>query len=158
MSSRGHYADESSGSERDASPDEEIARWAQAARAGEKGPPEVLPRPRPADPFDFRPKQEPSLPDAPAAGGLASLSARERKAAEPRTPGPVQPEMSVELVQDLIKKLADELNSTTAAERADKPITRRHDRGHDRALGRGLAGDRTHRAGPACRSARRRTW
>ena len=31
--------------------------------------------------------------------------------------------MSVELVQDLIKKLADELNSTTAAERADKPIT-----------------------------------
>ena len=118
-----HDADVPSGSEAPRSPDEEIARWTQAARAGDKSPPEVLPRPRPADPFDFRPKQEPSLPDAPAAGGLASLSARELKAAEPRASGPVQPEMSVELVQDLIKKLADELNSTTAAERADKPIT-----------------------------------
>jgi cyclic-di-GMP phosphodiesterase TipF (flagellum assembly factor) len=115
-------ADESRGSKTPRSPDEEIARWTQTARAGEKSPPEVLSRPRPADPFDFRPKQEPSLPDAPAAG-LASLSARELKAAEPRASGPVQPEMSVELVQDLIKKLADELNSTTAAERADKPIT-----------------------------------
>ena len=76
--------------------------------------------PVPADPFDFRPKQEPSLPHAPSAAGLASLSARELKAAAPRLSGTAQPEMSVELVQDLIKKLADELNSTTAAERADK--------------------------------------
>jgi cyclic-di-GMP phosphodiesterase, flagellum assembly factor TipF len=117
-----HDADVPGGSKAPHSPDEEIARWTQTARAGEKSSPEVLPRPRSADPFDFRPKQEPSLPNAPAAGGLASLSARELKAAEPRASGPVQPEMSVELVQDLIKKLADELNSTTAAERADKPI------------------------------------
>jgi cyclic-di-GMP phosphodiesterase TipF (flagellum assembly factor) len=117
-----HDADMPGGSKALRSPDEEIARWTQAARAGEKSPPDVLPRPRAADPFDFRPKQEPSL-DAPAAGGLASLSARELKAAEPRASSPGQPEMSVELVQDLIKKLADELNSTTTAERADKPIT-----------------------------------
>ena len=102
------------------SPGEEIARWTQAARVGEKDPADELPRHRPADPFDFRPKQEPSLPHAPSAAGLASLSARERETAQPRLSGAAQPEMSVELVQDLIKKLADELNSTTAAERAEK--------------------------------------
>src|SRR5262245_21372123 len=117
-----HMAAEA-GSNASHSPDDEIARWTQAARAVEKGLAEELPRPRAADPFDFRPKQEPALPDAPAPGGLASLSARELKAAGPRTSAKAQPEMSVELVQDLIKKLADELNSTTAAERADKPIT-----------------------------------
>ena len=64
------------------------------------------------------------------------------------TEEPAQSEtMSVELVQDLIKKLADELNSTTAAERADSlKLSPPTHRGHDRALGRGLAGDRTHHA------------
>jgi cyclic-di-GMP phosphodiesterase TipF (flagellum assembly factor) len=101
------------------SPGEEIARWTQAARI-EKDPSAELPRHRPADPFDFRPKQEPALPHAPPAAGLASLSSRELETGGPRLSGAAQPEMSVELVQDLIKKLADELNSTTAAERAEK--------------------------------------
>ena len=111
---------ESASADAPRSPGEEIARWTQAARVGEKDPADELPRHRPADPFDFRPKQEPSLPHAPSAAGLASLSARERETAQPRLSGAAQPEMSVELVQDLIKKLADELNSTTAAERAEK--------------------------------------
>ena len=111
---------ESASADAPRSPGEEIARWTQAARVGEKDPAEELPRARPADPFDFRPKQEPSLPHAPSAAGLASLSARELETGEPRLSGAPQPEMSVELVQDLIKKLADELNSTTAAERAEK--------------------------------------
>jgi cyclic-di-GMP phosphodiesterase TipF (flagellum assembly factor) len=109
------------GSDAPSAPDEEIVRWTQAARTEETGPPKELPQPRAADPFDFRPKQDPALPVAPATAGLASLSARE-KAAGPRASGTADPEMSVELVQDLIKKLADELNSTTAAERSGKPI------------------------------------
>src|SRR5262245_22194445 len=56
------------------SPGEEIARWTQAARAGE------LPRARPVDPFDFRPKQEPSLP---IGVGLARLADGDRPAADP---------------------------------------------------------------------------
>ena len=66
------------------SPGEEIARWADAARAGERSPAAELPQPRAADPFDFRPKQEPSLPHAPGAAGLSSLAAREPHATEPR--------------------------------------------------------------------------
>src|SRR5207247_1863389 len=80
---------------------EEIARWAEAARAGEHSPAEELPQPRPADPFNFRPKQEPSLPHAP---GPAPFAPAELHSAEPRLSGVAQPEMSVELIQDLIKK------------------------------------------------------
>src|SRR5262245_6074181 len=112
---------DSQGSDAPSSPDEEIVRWTQAARAGDKGMAEELPPPRPAEPFDFRPKQDPSLPLTPP-GGLASLSARNPKVQEPRPDGTPQPAMSVEFVQDLIKKLADELNSTTAAAQAGKPI------------------------------------
>jgi len=115
------HVPDSQGADAPPSPDEEIVRWTQAARAGEKGAAEELPPPRPAEPFDFRPKQDPSLPLAPSAG-LASLSARDPKGQEPRPAGTPQPAMSVEFVQDLIKKLADELNSTTAAAQAGKPI------------------------------------
>ena len=41
-----------------------------------------------------------------------------------------------------IKKLADELNSTSAAAQAGKPIPASGHRGHDRPLGGGIAGDR----------------
>ena len=82
--------------------------------------PEPLPMPAtsgeaaPADPFTFRPSRGPyfeddagleaQVPGQPAAG--------ERGPAVPAMP----PELNVELIQDLIKKLADELNSPPPGE------------------------------------------
>lgn len=106
------------------SPEEEVARWAAAARkieGGQKQKPLELPQARATDPFNFRPKPEPSLPQPPAATAPATIATRAPDAAKPQPAGAAQPEMSVELIQDLIKKLADEINTTTAGERADKP-------------------------------------
>jgi hypothetical protein len=120
---RGPYAPAEADAEAPHPADEEIARWAETARAGERSPAGELPQPRPADPFDYRPKAEPSLPHVPGAAGLASLGDAGRHADGARPSGVAQPEMSVELIQDLIKKLADELNTTTAAEKS-LPATR----------------------------------
>ena len=58
-----------------------------------------------------------------------------------------QPEMSVELIQDLIKKLADELNTATGSEPpGDACRARPRRRGHDRPLGRGAADGGPHDA------------
>jgi cyclic-di-GMP phosphodiesterase TipF (flagellum assembly factor) len=105
---------ESGGADAPRSPDEEIARWTQAARAGEKGPAEELPRARAADPFDFRPKQEPSLP---AGMGLARLVDGDRPTADPVQSAGLEPQVNVEQV---LKKLADALNSTRQGESAPK--------------------------------------
>lgn len=67
------------------------------------------------DPFTFRPSRSPYFEDdaAPEAGQPPSASA-------PTDAGTPQPEMNVELIQDLIKKLADELNGGPPAT-ADLP-------------------------------------
>jgi cyclic-di-GMP phosphodiesterase, flagellum assembly factor TipF len=74
---------------------------------------EELPPPRPAGPFTFRPSREPTL--------SAGTGGQGRGAAGQHLPA-AQPEMSVELIQDLIKKLADELNTGTPGVRAEKPV------------------------------------
>ena len=88
--------------------------WSRAVARASK-----LPEPRPKDTFSFRPSREPTMappaPEAPSAppAGLApdaGMAAERHEAEEP-----AQSEtMSVELIQDLIKKLADELNGTPA--------------------------------------------
>jgi cyclic-di-GMP phosphodiesterase TipF (flagellum assembly factor) len=97
--------------------------WTRAADRRESTP---LPEPRPKDSFSFRPSREPTMapatPEAappPAAGPATSA----RTAAEPHeAEEPVQSEaMSFELIQGLIKKLADELNGKPATEPAAKP-------------------------------------
>ena len=64
--------------------------------------------------------------------------------------------MSVELIQDLIKKLADELNTATG-QRAPRRRLRAgpRGRGHDRPLGRGFADDGAHDARSAGAGGRR---
>jgi cyclic-di-GMP phosphodiesterase TipF (flagellum assembly factor) len=65
------------------------------------------------DPFTFRPSRSPYFEDEPAAQGRLLGDAPEASA----EPGPAdaQPEMNVELIQELIKKLANELNTNPAA-------------------------------------------
>jgi cyclic-di-GMP phosphodiesterase TipF (flagellum assembly factor) len=95
--------------------------WTRAARR-ESTP---LPEPRPKDSFSFRPSREPTMaPPQPAAAPPAASIVPETEPAEAHEPP--QPEMSVELIQDLIKKLADELNGTAplAPERPVGPETR----------------------------------
>ena len=94
--------------------------WTRAADRRESTP---LPEPRPKDSFSFRPSREPTMAPA-AAPAPAPAAGGEAAAAVPQeTTEPAQPEMSVELIQDLIKKLADELNGTPppASDRAAKP-------------------------------------
>lgn len=69
-----------------------------------KTPPGELPQPRGRDPFHYRPAHEPTLSQSPPAGAPTLGGV---------IPGASQPELSVEVIQDLIKKLADELNGTT---------------------------------------------
>ena len=53
---------------------------------------------------------------------MPPLPVGDAQAAEPpRLPDASQPDMSVELIQDLIKKLADELNTATGSERLAAP-------------------------------------
>ena len=105
-----------------------------AHRAEPPRPADELPMPRPDDPFNFRPSRQPSLSPLSPLSRLGSsrepalaLSDTEPRAGElpgaspgaaPSPPDTSQPEMSVELIQDLIKKLADELNTTTGSERS----------------------------------------
>ncbi|HEY7086317.1 MAG TPA: EAL domain-containing protein [Hyphomicrobiaceae bacterium] len=96
---------------------------AEPPRGAEPPPPD---RRRPTDPFTFRPTREPSLSGSPlsapplSAPPLPGFAPKPPPAAGgPRPPMPPAaddqpPEMRVELVQELIKKLADELNTATA--------------------------------------------
>ena len=98
--------------EADEPPTDEIVisrRPAAPAAAPPKASPGDLPLPRSADPFHYRPARNPSLPE-PQPGGAPSLG--------DVVPGAAQPELSVEVIQDLIKKLADELNGTTPGDAA----------------------------------------
>ena len=78
-------------------------------------------------PFDFRPSREPPFSSAMRGSQPAAAPSTEPRPTEPPPHAQAaQPEMSVEVVQDLIKKLADELNSATpgdeqggAADRGD---------------------------------------
>jgi cyclic-di-GMP phosphodiesterase TipF (flagellum assembly factor) len=75
-----------------------------------------LPAPHPAEPFNYRPARPPALSEVDAATRQAATLERnpERsRAAEPEA-APVTgspSEANVEIIQDLIKKLADELNT-----------------------------------------------
>jgi cyclic-di-GMP phosphodiesterase TipF (flagellum assembly factor) len=98
------------------SPATEAARWAETVITEPPRPADDLPQPHAGDPFNFRPSREPSLPYVPP------LPVGDAQAAEPpRLPDASQPDMSVELIQDLIKKLADELNTATGSERLAAP-------------------------------------
>jgi cyclic-di-GMP phosphodiesterase TipF (flagellum assembly factor) len=99
------------------------------ARASDKREARPLPEARPPDAFSFRPSKEPTMaPSAPAPAPAAAGSAADTAPAPPpaaesqAAPEPAQSEMSVELIQDLIKKLADELNGTPAA--APAPVAK----------------------------------
>ena len=116
-----HHARKSADPDLPLSPAAEVPRRAEAPR-----PAEELPQPRPGDPFNFRPSREPALSSlafaGPAGEAVPLASAGERRAGDlPGLPDESQPEMSVELIQDLIKKLADELNTATGSERAAMP-------------------------------------
>ena len=92
------------------SPEAEARRWAEATAADEKARRDELPMPSGPDPFHFRPSREPSL--APRAlGAMPPLAGPEAE----------QPEVSAEVIHDLIKKLADELNSTAPNESSAEP-------------------------------------
>jgi cyclic-di-GMP phosphodiesterase TipF (flagellum assembly factor) len=99
------------------SPQAEIARWAEAARAerDQAGSASSAPG-HVGDPFSFRPMQEPALPTGP---GLSRLSDGERRSPEARKSEEPEPQVNVEQV---LKRLADALNATpTVAPRAEKP-------------------------------------
>jgi cyclic-di-GMP phosphodiesterase TipF (flagellum assembly factor) len=73
--------------------------------------------PRPGDPFNFRPARDPSLSSL-ARTRLAreagpSLSLGEPRAAQPSRLDASQPEISLDFVEESIKKLADALNVAT---------------------------------------------
>jgi len=108
---------------REPSPAAEAARWAETVITEPPRPADELPQPLAGDPFNFRPSREPSLPFAATGPNPAPpLAAGDPQASEPpRLPDASQPDMSVELIQDLIKKLADELNTATGSERLAAP-------------------------------------
>jgi cyclic-di-GMP phosphodiesterase, flagellum assembly factor TipF len=108
---------------REPSPAAEAARWAETVITEPPRPADELPQPHAGDPFNFRPSREPSLPFAATGPNAAPLlAAGDPQASEPpRLPDASQPDMSVELIQDLIKKLADELNTATGSERLAAP-------------------------------------
>ncbi len=103
--------------------------------------PEELPMPRPGDPFNFRPSRDPSLSSL-SRSGLArepapSLSLGEpRSGAQPSLLDPSQPEISVDFVEESIKKLADALNVATTSGRPGSPSERADDT--DAMLGRSV--------------------
>ena len=72
----------------------------------------TLPEPRDTDPFDFRPLQGPSL-EMPDAGSVQEPAASSRT--ERSTIAAAEQEVNVEYIQELIKKLADELNGPVQA-------------------------------------------
>ena len=95
----------------------EPARGTEPATPEKRRLAEALSQPRPADPFNFRPSREPSLSASPLPGlarDPAPPAGEPRPGLAPVAPDASQPELRVELVQELIKKLADELNTATA--------------------------------------------
>jgi len=109
------------------SAEQEAARWAEQARAGTKRLGDAVAPPAQPEPFDpvlrrgapppriaspYPAPGKPALADAPRPPALSN---------PPGPPGPPDGEVSAELIQDLIKKLADELNSTAGDE---QPLTR----------------------------------
>jgi len=102
------------------SPEAEARRWAEA----EKALRDELPIPRGPHPFHFRPSREPTLsPSMPGAGPTPAAASEHDLGAAAPLPEESSPEVSVEVIHDLIKKLADELNSTAASERTTEPET-----------------------------------
>ena len=99
----------------------EAARWAEAAiTAKPLRPADELPLPRLGDPFNFRPSREPAL-SPPLQSSPARSSAGEA-AQSPSLLDASQPEISVDFVEELIKKLADALNAAT--QRTARPAAR----------------------------------
>jgi len=105
--------------------DRASALWSRAADKREARP---LPEARSGDGFGLWPSKEPASAPAPAAAAAAESDlATETEPEQPletlgqQEPAQAEPEMSVELIQDLIKKLADELNGKPASEPAAKP-------------------------------------
>jgi cyclic-di-GMP phosphodiesterase, flagellum assembly factor TipF len=70
------------------------------------------------DPFNFRPTRSPYFEEEGAEPHTATDAPHPRAEAEAQAP---PPEMNVELIQDLIKKLADELNGAPPASEANAP-------------------------------------
>jgi len=105
--------------DRQPAPATEAARWAEAAIPEPARPSDALPQPPVVDPFNFRPSREPSLAYPAVAPGSASpLPLGERQAIEPRRPTDAsEPEISVDFVEESIKKLADALNVATTSRR-----------------------------------------
>src|SRR5262249_10391579 len=86
------------------------------ARAGRPPPPPPGP---PPSPFFFPPRRDPSFSPPPPLPGFAQkpapVAGAPRPSFPPAAPDDQTPEMRVEHVQELIKKLADELNTVTAS-------------------------------------------
>ena len=112
----------------------EPSRGAEPPPPDRRRPTEPPPPPRASDPFTFRPSREPSL-TAPPLPGFAPQppppGGGSRAFIPPVAPDDQPPEMRVEHVQELIKKLAEELNTATAppsvGERAAVPPARAPD-------------------------------
>src|SRR5262245_16881076 len=95
----------------------EPPRGAEPPTSERRRPADPLSALRAPDPFTFRPSREPSLPAPPLPGFPPKpppAAGELRPGLPPAAPNEPPPEMKVELVQELIKKLADELNTATA--------------------------------------------
>lgn len=90
----------------------------------------TLPEPRDTAPFDFTPLPGPSLELPYAAAGQAAPSRTERSIAA------AEQEVNVEYIQELIKKLADELNGPVQAPLPDRDAARAAD--SDGMIGRSV--------------------
>jgi cyclic-di-GMP phosphodiesterase TipF (flagellum assembly factor) len=94
----------------------EPALGAEPAGSDKRRPPEAVTQPRPVDPFNFRPSREPLLPASALPGFVrdpAPVGGLPRTGSAPAIGDASSPEVRVEHVQELIKKLADELNTAT---------------------------------------------
>ena len=100
-------------------PPAEPPRGAEPPPPDRRRPTEPLSPSRVPDPFMFRPSREPSLSTPPPLPGFAQkpapVAGAPRPSFPPAAPDDQTPEMRVEHVQELIKKLADELNTVTAS-------------------------------------------
>jgi cyclic-di-GMP phosphodiesterase, flagellum assembly factor TipF len=112
-----------------ASPAEELARWAEAAPADAGKTTDELPTPRSATPFSFRPSREPGF----VPPGLTAPSL----GAAPSRLGAAQPEISVDFVEESIKKLADALNGATPGDKPSAPPGRNEET--EDMIGRSIA-------------------
>jgi cyclic-di-GMP phosphodiesterase TipF (flagellum assembly factor) len=108
-----------------ASPAQELARWGESAPADAAKPRNEPPAPRSSTPFSFRPSREPAFPPPPPLGsGLPSTAGTPKGTDPSKQRDAAQGEISVDFVEESIKKLADALNGTgdrppTTSERGD---------------------------------------